>query len=187
MKRIIIMSACTVLLLGCTTTQVRTTSVSDSSGSFKPETIDPLLDPNVEVGQRVTGNGSGGVFFFIFGYGDSAKLDGFSWGNQIENLPVIGGLFGVSGKEVLDYAVYDACKRSGADFLVAPRYAIVEDDYIFWKNYTVTATGFSGQYKGFRAIPYETRREWKMQEETKRMVIGGSQAQSPVNVTVDAQ
>jgi len=188
MQRTVLVAVSVLLALpACTSMQARRTSVSDFSSTFKPEAIDPLLEPVVEVGPRVTGKGNGGVFFFIFGYGDSAKLDGFSWGSPVQDLPVIGGLFGVSGKEVLDYAVYDACVNGEADFLVAPRYAIIEDNYIFWRNYTVTVTGHAGRYTAFEPVKYETRRQWKIQDETKRIAIGGGQAQQPVNVHIEAQ
>lgn len=188
MKHTILFAIGALLALpACTSMHARRTSVSDFSNTFSPEALDPLLEPIVEVGPRVTGNGSGGVFLFIFGYGDNAKLDGFTWGNPVQDLPVIGGLFGVSGKQVLDYAVYDACRNGKADFLVAPRYAVHEDNYIFWRHYTVTATGHAGRYKSFEPINYETQRQWKMQEATRRIAIGGSQVQQPVNVHVDAQ
>lgn len=184
---ILIAVAVVVLLAGCTGMQVRRTSISDSSGSFTPEAIDPLLEPVVEVGPQVTGRGSGTEFLWIFGFGDSAKVDGFTWGNPVQELPVIGGLIGVRGKDVLGYAVYDACVRGKADFLVAPRYVITEDNYIFWKNYTVTVTGHAGRYTAFEPIKYETRRQWAIQDATKRIAIGGSGVQQPVNVHVEAQ
>ncbi|MCX7846957.1 MAG: hypothetical protein N2595_02850 [bacterium] len=53
-------------------------SISDFSSSFKHEAIDALLEPVVEVVPQVTGRDSGTELLWIFGFGDSAKVDRFT-------------------------------------------------------------------------------------------------------------
>lgn len=162
------------------------TSITDSSSSFQPEVLDPLIEPIPEVGPQVTGKASGTQVLYLFGFGDCARLEGFHWGTPMHDLPIFGRLIGVRGKQVLDYAVYDACLKGKADFLVAPRYAITEENDIFRKKYTVTVSGYAGRYAGFEPIKYEKRHEWKLEEGTKRMAVSGS-GQAALNITVKAQ
>ena len=155
-----------IFFAGCTTTQTRQLSALDVSGkTFETKLINPLLEPVVEVGGRINGHGRGKTILGFIQSGDSAKVTGFRWDDSF-----FGAIIDPA-RRVRDYALFEACQKENADFIVCPRYVIKTKNYVFFQEYDVTVSGFAGKYVSFRYVPwgYETRKEHEINKDVKRV------------------
>lgn len=156
-----------IFFAGCTTTQTRQLSALDVSGkTFETKLINPLLEPVVEVGGRINGHGRGKTILGFIQSGDSAKVTGFRWGDAFLGTVID------PARRVRDYALFEACQKENADFIVCPRYVIKTKNYFFFQEYDVTVSGFAGKYVSFRYVPwgYETRKGRELNKNAKRII-----------------
>ncbi|WP_019412194.1 hypothetical protein [Pseudomonas psychrophila] len=104
------------------------------------------LKANIEVGDVITGQSSSDILFGVLKIsGDSEFADGVSYGGPT---PAFSLPDPVSATKAA--AAYKAVKSSGADLIVAPRYAVSVEDYFIFKKVNVTVTGNKGMIKTIR-------------------------------------
>ena len=104
------------------------------------------LKANIEVGDVITGQSSSDILFGVLKIsGDSEFADGVSYGGPT---PAFSLPDPVSATKAA--AAFKAVKSSGADLIVAPRYAVSVEDYFIFKKVNVTVTGNKGMIKTIR-------------------------------------
>ena len=166
MIKIMFFIVCMLLFTACSSIKVRSISALDVSGnSFTPRVLNPLLEPEIETLGEVTGEAEGGRLFGIFEVGQTAKVNGFEWGDSIV------GDFD-TGNKVRNYATYKACQKRNAHFLIAPRYVLKKTIYPVYIGFKVKVTGIAARYKSFRNVPwgYETQRQKDIENNTRRSI-----------------
>ena len=104
------------------------------------------LKANIDVGDVITGQSSSDILFGVLKIsGDSEFADGVSYGGPT---PAFSLPDPVSATKAA--AAFKAVKSSGADLIVAPRYAVSVEDYFIFKKVNVTVTGNKGMIKTIR-------------------------------------
>ena len=104
------------------------------------------LKANIEVGDVITSQSSSDILFGVLKIsGDSEFADGVSYGGPT---PAFSLPDPVSATKAA--AAFKAVKSSGADLIVAPRYAVSVEDYFIFKKVNVTVTGNKGMIKTIR-------------------------------------
>ena len=103
------------------------------------------LEPVVEIREEsVMGTGSASSFMGIVNWGASTRAVGVAFTEKSSNLPMFTGVAELARQA----AVYDACKTHKADFLVTPRYELVENNFIIFKTVECKVIGFPGVING---------------------------------------
>lgn len=109
-------------------------------------TVTADLKANIEVGSEITGQSSSNILFGLLKIsGDSEFADGVTYGGPA---PAFSLPDPVSATKAA--AAYKAVKNSGADLIVAPRYAVSVEDYFIFKKVNVTVTGSKGTITSIR-------------------------------------
>ncbi len=105
------------------------------------------LKANIEVGGKITGQSSSNILFGVLKIsGDSEFADGVTYDGAPS--PAFSLPDPVSATKAA--AAFNAVKSSGADLIVAPRYAVSIEDYLVFKKVNVTVTGNKGTIKNIR-------------------------------------
>ena len=104
------------------------------------------LKANIEVGGEIKGQSSSNILFGVLKIsGDSEFADGVTYGGQASAFSSPDPVSAIKAA-----AAYKAVKDSGADLIVAPRYAVSVEDYFIFKTVNVTVTGNKGTIKSIR-------------------------------------
>lgn len=104
------------------------------------------LKANIEVGGEIKGQSSSNILFGVLKIsGDSEFADGVTYGGQASAFSLPDPVSAIKAA-----AAYKAVKDSGADLIVAPRYAVSVEDYFIFKAVNVTVTGNKGTIKSIR-------------------------------------
>ena len=148
-KLTILMSACTLLFMSCTTTNKSVTSVS-----VKPySVVDPMkVDYIVDVNSKLKGNSkSTWILGLLKVSGDAAYADGVSYSASMGEggFARIIGLFGsMKLGQVKAAAAYNSIEGTDADFIANPQYNVKQTKILFGlvKSYEADITGFKGKY-----------------------------------------
>ena len=105
------------------------------------------LKAKIEVGGKITGQSSSNILFGMLKIsGDSEFADGVAYDGAPG--PAFSLPDPVSATKAA--AAFNAVKSSGADLIVAPRYAVSVEDYLVFKKVNVTVTGNKGIIKNIR-------------------------------------
>ena len=161
-----------VLLTGCSVTDAKVVGAAEVSSLFTLQVINPMVEPTLDVGEKISAKATGTTFLRFLCFGDYAYVPGIKWGDEPPlTLP---SLRTPIAKSVRDYAAYKACEQTGADVLVAPRYEVKTTDYIIFCRYHATVTGYAGRYKEFKPVSMDQRNTWEMQKNVKRFDFGNT-------------
>jgi hypothetical protein len=110
--------------------------------------MDVNVKPDIELGKEmVSGKASVNSLFGIFTWGVENEAVGVNYGES--NSPSI---FGDSNAVARNGAAYDACTKSKADLLLAPRYDITTKDYFVFKKIDCQVKGYPGILKSIEII-----------------------------------
>ena len=146
MKKISILAVAVVaaMFCGCKST-MQDIHVTD----MNTEMVSAKFKPQVQViGDSVTGSATANTIFW--GWWATEWPETFA--NQMTSS------FGFSfGNPIKDAAVYDACKKAGADILLAPVFTVKKEIGFLWfeKNIEVTVKGVPAKITGAEEIPFE--------------------------------
>jgi len=138
MKKVLlpVLLGCTLLASGCSTL-----NSSQHNGALNVS-VDAHLKADVQVGEKIAGTASGTVLFRYINLGMPSKFaDGVSYGAAATG---ISQFTGDSYAGLKSAAAYEAVTKSGADIIVAPKYIIDSNDYLFFQTVNVTVTGYKG-------------------------------------------
>ena len=150
-KLVAILSAAGFIAIcgGC----VQINSSDAGSMNLHPKTAGPVDDyrPTYEIGkERVTASSNVKcLFWFIVWSSDNAYAD-----NAYATKNPLGKLFPfLNAKQTAAQAAfYKACKESNSDAIVAARYEITFEDYLFYKKMNVQIKGFPARVTGVEPI-----------------------------------
>jgi hypothetical protein len=144
MKRfaaLIIGIAALTVICGCASTHV---SQWSSPLDVKLEAnITPLL----EIGDEIKGSATITRILF-FSSGASEFADGVEFTTGAGSLGY--SMFGNAISEGKAAAAYDACSKTGADVIIAPRYTVETKDYVVYAKTVVNVKGYKGVFKGLK-------------------------------------
>ena len=136
-------------LSSCTTVRVQ-----KNVSVFKdPELQTNKLTADLDVGSKVSGTGNRYELLGLFKWGSNTYSDGVYevYGN------------GPSLKEAVtsqsspiqrarSAAAYDALSDSNADVIIAPKYSLIEKNFLIFKKYTAIVTGNKGTIENIRQV-----------------------------------
>jgi hypothetical protein len=144
MKRfaaLIIGIAALTVICGCSSTHI---SQWSSPLDVKLEAnVTPLLD----IGDEIKGTATITRYVFV-SVGATEFADGVEYTTDSGSLGY--SLFGNAIAEGKAAAAYDACKKAGADVIIAPRYTVETKDYVVYAKTTVNVKGYKGVFKGLK-------------------------------------
>ena len=116
--------------------------------AFFGSTIENKLTADIEVGDKISGQGSVKSVLYLFTWGSSKVSDGVVYSGGNSNM---GSFFDIGASErAKAAAAYDACNNSGAEVLVNPIYTIEQSDYFFYQQTNATVKGFNGTIKSIK-------------------------------------
>ena len=141
MKKTIITLLCATsaifVFTGCTSFE------TNRSGEPVKVDITAKAKPEIDLGKdMVTGNASTSSLFGVLTWGVDKEAVGVNYGTTSGS-----SLFGDPNAMAKNGAAYDACSKSNADILVAPRYNITTNDYIVFKQVNCEVKAFPGKIK----------------------------------------
>lgn len=131
-----------LLLSGCVSYETNNTGKALDS-SLKGVVLAPMVEIDTK---RIEGHGSVNCLFGFIVWGDSNQAKG------IEFFPssALGSMIRLSfGCDDIarNSAAYDACVKSDADLLVAPRYYLEKKNYLLYQEAKCKVTAFPGTIK----------------------------------------
>lgn len=145
-KQLMVLALALFAAVGCTSTNVSSTSAPVASGISAP------LTATVTVGEEVTGESTTTLILGLIKLGDTKFADGVNYG--------IGG--GAPGllDQVIPGAVgptkaaaaYKALTSSGADVLVAPKYEVVVNDFFVFGTVKAKVTAKKGTLSNIKSV-----------------------------------
>ncbi|MCP4177203.1 MAG: hypothetical protein GY756_05495 [bacterium] len=135
------------LLAGCASTYINQPS-SPLEITTKAE-----VKPIIQVGEKIeaTATVSRIAYLFISGPGNFAEGVNFQSGYQEPNLSE--SFWGDTIAEAKAAAAYRACSENQADFIIAPRYYIIVQDFPFYRKTQARVFGYKGVLKGVEVPP----------------------------------
>lgn len=155
-KRLTVLVALAGLLMlasGCTSLH---TNVNNSALGVSTTAA---LQANVEVGEKISGNCSTSILFWLFDVGTPDKFaDGVNFSAYDSNTATPGSFLKKLSGDIgpvarcKDAAAYQAVSKSNADVIIAPKYITEVSDFVFFKTVNVTVTGYKGTIKNFKNI-----------------------------------
>lgn len=148
MKNLLLLAALSVaavVMTGCTSI-----NTNDAAADSKAVVVPAVFEQNVEIkSEKVDGEATVHVLFGIFSWGVSEYADRAVIGKDAGLLSFLPD----PAVKAKTGAVYQACKASESDMLVGSKYEIQVTDYIVYKQYKCTVTGYPGLEKGLKQIP----------------------------------
>ena len=148
MKRLIqgfCIAAVAISIAGCTTT-IEDHNRSDLTTQLVPAKFKPTVEVMKDKG-IVTGTAVKSYWFWFISHESP---------NEFSN-EIVDGFNGIMIPTVANAAVYDACKKSGASILLAPRFSETEETSFLWFSgkKTITVEGVPARITGAEEIPVE--------------------------------
>jgi hypothetical protein len=146
MKKLMITCAvAAIAFCGC-----KTTIEDHHRANLKTSLVPAKFKPTVEVMKEkgiVRGTAVKSYWFWFFG---KESPDSFSH-------EIIDGFSGLMIPSVANAAIYDACKKSGASILLAPRFIEEEETDFLWFSgkKTITVEGVPARITGAEEIPVD--------------------------------
>ena len=105
--------------------------------------IEVVAQPDIELGKEmVSGQATANTLFGFITWGVEKQAVGVNYGGGGSS-----SFFGDTNAVVKNGATYDACNKSKADLLVAPRYDITTKNYIVFKKTDCQVKGYPGILK----------------------------------------
>ena len=109
-------------------------------------TITSKLFADVDAGPKIEGHASKSCLFWLFCSSPGKYADGVSYNTGSQEFIY----FDISGAaDVKAAAAYDAVTKSKADVIIAPQYVLETTNYLVYKSWDVTVTGYLGTIRGF--------------------------------------
>ena len=154
MKQITLLTATAflaiLLISGCSSIQRRTVAVANST-NYSVNVVSPLIEPKVEVKEKITGKTPYLRYLFC-----CIPLQ--SW-TQVSGTPFSWWMFSPFDRLARAAATEDAFKRSKADVLIDPTYTVKWWCYILWSTYKAEVHGYVGKYTSFKQITLKDQKE----------------------------
>lgn len=129
------------VICGCSTT-----NVSQWSSPLDVK-LEANITPLLEIGDEIKGSATITRILF-FSSGATEFADGVEYTAGAGSLGY--SLFGNAIAEGKAAAAYDACKKAGADVIIAPRYTVETKDYVVYAKTTINVKGYKAVFKGLK-------------------------------------
>lgn len=148
MKKITMLSAIAVMLVICGT---GCTSFESNRGGIPLDVIMKVeVQPDVEIVQRkVVGKATTKSLFGLFTWGVENQVVGVNYNGEGAPVSLFSGLDPATSA-AKNGAAYDACSKSKADLLLAPRYNLKINDYLIYKEVNCSVSGYPGKLKSIK-------------------------------------
>ena len=142
MKSMLLGLGAALLLSGCVSYETNNTGKALDS-SLKGVVLAPMVEVDTK---RVEGHGSVSCLFGFIVWGDSNQAKGIEFFPSSGLSSMVSFSFGCDDI-ARNSAAYDACLKSDADLLVAPRYYLEKRNYLVYQEAKCKVTAFPGTIK----------------------------------------
>ena len=135
--------ALALFVTGCTSVE------TNRAGQQVAIHMEKTVVPEIEAGkQLVEGHAQANCLFGIFTWGVNHQAIGVSYGSGADG----NGFFRTPADVVKNGAAYEACRKSNADLLLAPRYNLTVTDYFVFKIFNCEVKGYPGVLKSVKVV-----------------------------------